>query len=35
MNGWGRDKDEDDLARARRCARMANNICKRRRGLHR
>ena len=35
MSGWGRDKDEDDLAWARRCARMANNMCKRRRGLHR
>ena len=35
MSGWGRDKDEDDLQWARRCARMANNMCKRRRGLHR
>ena len=34
-NGWGRDKDEDDMAWARRCTRMANNMCKRRRGLHR
>lgn len=33
--GWGRDKDEDELEWARRCARMANSICKRRRGLHR
>lgn len=32
---WGRDKDEDELEWARRCARMANNMCKRRRGLHR
>lgn len=32
---WGRDKDEDDLEWARRCARMANSMCKRRRGLHR
>ena len=33
--GWGRDKDEDELEWARRCARMANCMCKRRRGLHR
>lgn len=33
-NGWGRDKDEDELKWARRCARMANSMCKRRRGLH-
>ena len=33
--GWGRDKDEDDLEWARRCARMANSMCKRRKGLHR
>ena len=33
--GWGRDKYEDDLEWARRCARMANNMCKRRKGLHR
>lgn len=32
--GWGRDKDEDELEWARRCARMANSMCKRRRGLH-
>lgn len=32
---WGRDKDEDDLEWARRCARMANSMCKRRKGLHR
>ena len=34
-SGWGRDKDEDDLEWARRCARMANTMCKRRKGLHR
>lgn len=34
-NGWGRDKDEDELEWARRCARMANSMCKRKRGLHR
>lgn len=33
--GWGRDRDEDDLKWARRCARMANSMCKCRRGLHR
>lgn len=33
--GWGRNKDEDELEWARRCARMANNMCKRRKGLHR
>lgn len=33
--GWGKDKDEDELEWARRCARMANRLCKRRRGLHR
>lgn len=33
--GWGRDKDEDELEWARRCARMANSMCKRRRGLRR
>ena len=33
--GWGRDKDEDEQEWARRCARMANSMCKRRRGLHR
>lgn len=32
--GWGRDKDEDELEWARRCARMANSMCKRRKGLH-
>ena len=32
---WGRDKDEDELEWARRCARMANSMCKRRRWLHR
>lgn len=33
--GWRRDKDEDELEWARRCARMANSMCKRRKGLHR
>jgi len=33
--GWGRDKDENELEWARRCARMANQMCKRRKGLHR
>ena len=33
--GWGRDKDEDELEWARRCARMANSMCKCRKGLHR
>ena len=33
--GCGRDKDEDELEWARRCARMANSMCKRRKGLHR
>lgn len=33
--GWGRDKDEDELEWARRCARMANCMCKRKKGLHR
>lgn len=33
--GWGRDKDEDELEWARRCARMANSMCKRRRRPHR
>ena len=33
--GWGRGKDEDELEWARRCARMANSMCKRRKGLHR
>ena len=31
--GWGRDKDEDELEWARRCARMANQMCKRRKGF--
>ena len=35
ISGWGRGKDEDDLEWARHCARMANNMCKRRKGLHR
>ena len=34
-SGWGRDKDEDELEWARRCARMANSMCKHRKGLHR
>ena len=33
--GWGRDKDEDEQEWARRCARMANSMCKRRKGLRR
>lgn len=33
--GWGRDMDEDELEWARRCTRMANSMCKRRKGLHR
>lgn len=35
MSGWGKDKDEDEREWARRCAQMANRLCKRRRGLHR
>lgn len=35
MSGWGKDKDEDEREWARRCARMANRFCRRRRGLHR
>lgn len=27
-DGWGRDKDEDDLEWARRCARMASYMCR-------
>ena len=34
-SGWGRNKDEDELEWARRCARMANSMCKRKKGLHR
>ena len=34
MSGWGKDKDEDEREWARRCAQMANHLCKRR-GLHR
>lgn len=26
--GWERDKDEDDLEWARRCARMTNQMCR-------
>ena len=33
--GWGRDKGGGGLEWARRCARMANSMCKRRKGLHR
>lgn len=35
MSGWGKDKDEDELEWARRCAQMANRLCRRRKGLHR
>ena len=35
MSGWGKDKDEDEREWARRCAQMANRLCRRRRGLHR
>ena len=34
-NGWGRKQDEDDREWARRCARKANSMCKRRKGLKR
>lgn len=34
-NGWRRDKNEDELEWARHCARMANSMCKRKKGLHR
>ena len=27
-SGWGQDKDDDELSWARRCARMANNLCR-------
>lgn len=27
-DGWGRDKDEDDLEWARRCAKMASHMCR-------
>lgn len=33
--GWGKDKDEDEREWARRCARMANSLCKRRKGMRR
>lgn len=33
--GWGRDKDEDELKWAHRCAKMTNSMCRRRRGIHR
>ena len=35
MSGWGKDKDEDEREWVRRCAQMANRLCRRRRGLHR
>lgn len=35
MSGWGKEKDEDEHEWARRCAQMANHLCRRRRGLHR
>ena len=35
MSGWGKDKNEDEREWARRCAQMANHLCRRRRGLHR
>lgn len=35
IGGWGKDKDEDERQWARRCARMANRLCRRRKGLHR
>ena len=34
-SGWGRDKNEDELQWAHRCARMASSMCKRRKGLRR
>ena len=27
-SGWGRDKDEDELSWAYRCAMMANRLCR-------
>ena len=35
MNGWGKDKGEDEREWAHRCAQMANRLCKRRKGLRR
>ena len=35
MSSWGKDKDEDEREWARRCAQMANRLCRRRKGLHR
>lgn len=35
IGGWGKYKDEDEREWARRCARMANRLCRRRKGLHR
>ena len=34
-DGWGRDPDEDAREWARRCAQMANHLCKRRKGMRR
>ena len=37
-SGWGKDKDEDERAYARRCLKMAHSMCKpkpRQRGFHR
>ena len=35
IGGWRKDKDEDEREWARRCAQMANRLCRRKRGLHR
>ena len=35
MSGWGKDKDEDEREWAKRCAQMANHLCRRRRSLYR
>ena len=34
-SGWGRDKDEDELSWAHRCAMMANRLCAPRRKMGR
>ncbi len=34
-SGWGRDKDEDELSWAHRCAMMANRLCRPRRKMGR
>ena len=37
-SGWGKDKDEDERAYARRCLKMAHSMCKpkpRQRSFHR